>query len=346
MMRILTLAVIATQLAACDTDTSSSEAGPEVVVDSIGDTIIVRTLTGSVWDAEATLVPEVSIGELDGPEEYLFGNVESIAVDDDRNTYVLDGQAQHVRMFDSAGVCLEPLGRRGEGPGEFDLADAVAVLSDGRVAVRDASRFRIQLFAPFSRDAEEWTYGAVTITHRAGPLWNDGGGRVFLLTSNPLRERGDPFLHIIVIGPDGAHLDTLPEPSVDYERPSLMAQRAIEGGGTMSMSDYLPFTPEFFWAVHATGHFLTRFPTSTASTWAATRASCGSSAMSDEFPCRVRSATTTENASCDACGPLTRAGAGTGPRFRSTSPSSTTCTPLRTDGTGCSWRPRGDRLTT
>lgn len=139
-MRILTFAVLAALLAACGADTGFSEAGPEVLVDTIGDTTVVRTLAGSVWGAVATLVREVSIGELDGPEEYLFGNVESVAVDDDRNTYVLDGQAQHVRVFDSAGVYVETLGRRGEGPGEFDLADAVAVLSDGRVAVRDPGR--------------------------------------------------------------------------------------------------------------------------------------------------------------------------------------------------------------
>ena len=60
----------------------------DVVIDTIGDTIVVRTLAGSVWDMEATLQPEVSIGELDGAEEYLFGRVSSIAVDDDRNDVV------------------------------------------------------------------------------------------------------------------------------------------------------------------------------------------------------------------------------------------------------------------
>ena len=57
-------------LAACAPD--SSPPGPSVEVETIGDTTIVRTLSGSVWNTEATLVPEVSIGELDGPEEYLF----------------------------------------------------------------------------------------------------------------------------------------------------------------------------------------------------------------------------------------------------------------------------------
>lgn len=73
-------------------------------------------MSGSVWGTEATLVPEISVGELDGAEEYLFGSISSIAVNDNRDLYVLDEQAQHVRVFDSAGVYVETLGGRGEGP--------------------------------------------------------------------------------------------------------------------------------------------------------------------------------------------------------------------------------------
>ena len=93
--RIMAIAVPVAALAACGTDTGSSAAGPEVVVDTIGDTTVVRTMSGSVWGAEATLVPEVSIGKLDGPEEYLFGSIWSIAVDDDRSLCVRRAGAAH-----------------------------------------------------------------------------------------------------------------------------------------------------------------------------------------------------------------------------------------------------------
>ena len=52
--------------AACGTDSSPPGAGPDTVVETIGDTTVVRTLSGSVWGAEATLVPEITIGRLDG----------------------------------------------------------------------------------------------------------------------------------------------------------------------------------------------------------------------------------------------------------------------------------------
>ena len=146
--RALTIVIAATTigLAACGSDTGP--AGPSVEVETIGDTTIVRTLTGSVWGAEATLVPEVSIGELDGPEEYLFGRIGSLAVDNDRNVYVFDRQAHHVRVFDDEGVYIGTLGRRGEGPGELGRAGAIAVLSDGRLLVRDPGNMRVQVFDP------------------------------------------------------------------------------------------------------------------------------------------------------------------------------------------------------
>ena len=74
---VLTTAVVA----GCGTPDGSTPTGEvQVVRDSVGDTLVVRTLSGSAWGAEATLVPEVSIGELDGALEYIFGSIRSLAV--------------------------------------------------------------------------------------------------------------------------------------------------------------------------------------------------------------------------------------------------------------------------
>ena len=162
LIRTLAIAIAAAALAACGTDTDSSSAGlaeaHEQAVETIGDTTVVRTLSGSVWGTEATLVPEVSAGDLDGPEEYVFGTVGSMAVDDDRRVYVLDYQAQHVRVYD-------------------------------------------------------------------------------------------------------ALLEGLPVPSNGFERPELMATRTMEGGMYAMISESVPFTPDFFWAVHPSGQVLTGFST-------------------------------------------------------------------------------------
>ncbi|MDE2874329.1 MAG: 6-bladed beta-propeller [Gemmatimonadota bacterium] len=250
LMRLLS-AVTTCALAACGTDTDSSASGPDVVTETIGDTTIVRTLSGSVWEAEATLVPEVSIGELDGPEELLFGGIWSIAVDDDHNVFVFDGQAQHVRVFDSAGMYVETLGRPGEGPGEFSRAEAIAMLPDGRLVVRDPGNQRLEVFAPGTGETEQWGY-SVGGLHSSSPLYTDAHGRTFLRTRDYAR---DGFaMHLIVFGPDGTQIDTLPVPSGTYEPPLLEARQ-----GGISASYPVPFSPELLWTVHPSGRFLTGF---------------------------------------------------------------------------------------
>ena len=54
----------------------------QVERETVGDTTIVRTVSGMVWDEPRALVPEVSIGVLDGAEEYMLGQVNGFDVDD------------------------------------------------------------------------------------------------------------------------------------------------------------------------------------------------------------------------------------------------------------------------
>ena len=238
-------AVTALSLASCTSD--PPPIGPSVEVDTIGDTTIVRTLSGSVWTTEATLVPEVSIGELEGPDEYLFGRIGSLAVDEDRNVYVFDTQANHVRVFDATGTYLATFGREGEGPGEFSRAETIAVLPDGRLLVRDPGNMRVQVFDPVSGVTEEWAYNSGNTYRPGAPLYTDLRGQTFLLTSD---QDGEDI--ILVLGPDGKHLDTLPEPTTDYEPVVVKAETE-----SASVTSAVPFTPRFFWAVHPSGHFLT-----------------------------------------------------------------------------------------
>ena len=237
-------------LTACGSD--SSPAGPATVVETIGDTTVVRTLSGSVWGGDARLVPEVSIGELDGPDEYLFGAVASLAVDDDRNVYVLDGQAHHVRAFDADGAHLATLGGKGEGPGEFAFPEAIAVLPDGRLLVRDPGNMRVQVFDLDAGETDEWAYNSGNLYNLGSPLYTDARGRTFLTIMDPSRDLMSWARVVIVLGPGGEHQDTLPEPTADYERVVVTAE-----GASAIVTSPVPYTPRFHWAVHFSGHFLT-----------------------------------------------------------------------------------------
>ncbi len=243
-------------LAACDSDAGPSADGPEVVVETIGDTTVVRTVSGSVWEGEAALVPEVSIGELEGPEELLFGSIRSIAVDDDHSVYVFDGQAHHVRVFDPDGAYVKTLGRRGEGPGEFRSAEAIGVLPDGRLVVRDIGNQRVAVFGPGAGQTDHWAYDPGNFGSNF-PLHTDAQGRTYLITRD--LSSTDWVMHIIVLGPDGTHLDTLPEPSSPYEPPVVVAEGEVEGGYA-TYRQPVPFNPVFQWTVHPSGHFVTGLP--------------------------------------------------------------------------------------
>ena len=248
----LTLATIT--LAACTADTAPA---PTQTTEVIGDTTIVRSHGPGEWGAPATLVPEVSIGELEGPDEYLFGTVGSIAVNNDRIVYILDTQAQEIRVFDSTGTYIETLGRRGEGPGELRQAEAIALLPDGRLVVRDPGNSRVQVYGPGPDETAEWGYRATT-DYTDEPMYTDARGRTLLVTRDQSRE--DFTWQLIFLGPDGTPLDTVPQPSSDYEPPTLTAE-LVTGNSSSSTSTLVPFSPTFAWALHPSGHFLTGLAT-------------------------------------------------------------------------------------
>jgi len=251
----------AAALITCGTDDGTSSGGPrDQVVDTIGDTIVVRTLSGSVWDMDATLVSEVSIGELDGPEETLFGNVYAIAVDDNRQVYVLDAQAEHVRVFNAEGAYLRTLGGRGKGPGELLSAASVAVLSDGRVLVQEVSEMLIEVYGPDGRHLEQWPYSTDGVIFPQKPMAVDRSGRVHVTSAGSSR-RQFSFEQVVRLGPDGAHLETLVPPGSDFEPPSVTVRFAQPIAGHATAPQPLPLTARHYWTTHPGGHFLTGIST-------------------------------------------------------------------------------------
>ena len=249
------LAVASLPIACGPISDSGDATGTVVETETLGDTTVVRTVSGSVWGGDATLVPEVSVGELDGPEEYLFGSVSAIAVDDDHNVYVLDGQARHVRVFDSDGTYVKTLGRDGEGPGEFKVPIGLAI-SNGRLLVRDPANGRVQLFGLETGANEEWKYLPSDYFMNT-PLYQDDQGRIYVDIS-------DPEVHFIVMDSDGTQLDTIspPEAPADFDDDKYHMSAEVESGDQwMSVGATVPFSPDWYWTVHPTGHFLSALST-------------------------------------------------------------------------------------
>ncbi len=92
--------------------------------------------------------PVVQIGAVDGEDAYLFSRVRGAVRLSDGRIAVLDDRAGEVRIFDAAGRHVRTLGRKGEGPGEFDTASFLGRLPGDTLVVVDTPRRRINFFHP------------------------------------------------------------------------------------------------------------------------------------------------------------------------------------------------------
>ena len=246
------LLLLATQ--ACSPSARSDES-LDVVVDTVGDTVSVFTNGPGAWIGPATLAPTLSIGELEGRTEFLFGRVSSIAVDDSGTLYVLDRQADEIRAFSPDGTFLRTYGRRGEGPGELMGPMAIAVLSDKRVLARDPRNRRVQVFRADGSADGEWTLLSSGYTNFATPLWVDDEDRAYVVTRDQRQDVMSSGPIVIIVAADGSVLDTIRPPTVGFEPPMLEAQ--VEStGGTSHYWSPVPFGPQAFWAVHSSGSLI------------------------------------------------------------------------------------------
>lgn len=239
-------------LAACGGREAATSSGLRVTRDTVGDTVVVRTVSGSVWGAPATLVPEVSIGKLEGDAHYLFGSVGGVVVGTDGTIYVLDYQADEVRAFDPAGTWLRTFGRKGGGPGELGQPNGLAILPDGRILVRDDGNQRIQVYGADGSSPAEWPYHSGFFV--GGGLWSDQAGNAYLeVRTDHGQSMSDWRLGLVRFGPDGTVRDTLPVPRSGFGAAYVEAHSA-DGGATVRFG--LPFAPAESWAFAPGGYFV------------------------------------------------------------------------------------------
>lgn len=244
--------VVLTLLAGC-TGTSPDAEGEswQVVRDTIGETVVVRTVAGSVWGEDAVLVPEVSIGALDGPEELLLGSVRSLAVGQDGEIYVMDAQVPALRVYAADGAYLRTLGGEGEGPGEYKRPDGgLAVLSDGRIVLRDPSNARFNVYSAEGESLDTWIVRGNFNTSRR--LYRDRHDNLWtLVLVDPEASVFDWVKGLARYGPDGVVGDTLVEPDYEYEAPTISGRR--EGSSSVRS---VPFSPTESWTMSPLGYLV------------------------------------------------------------------------------------------
>lgn len=94
-----------------------------------------------------TFEEELSIGKIEGDENYMFGEQVSVVADDEGCLYVLDWDRKRIQKFDPEGKYLLTLGRKGQGPGEFGNLWNPNFDSDGNFYVTDIVNKRITFFS-------------------------------------------------------------------------------------------------------------------------------------------------------------------------------------------------------
>jgi hypothetical protein len=242
-------------LAACSGTSGPAAHEWQAVYDTIGDTIVVRTESGSVWGDTAELVADLTIGQFEGPDEYMFGRVRSLAVSADGAIYLFDSHAKELRKYGPDGVYLGKLGREGGGPGEHKGPDGgLAVLPDGRVLLRDPSNARISVFAPDGEFLESWRIRGGFNTSNPLTVDTAGNAHVFLLLDYEADVTEWEF-GLVRYDPTGAPGDTVAAPTWDYEEPALVA-RHIDGDDQSTSVNSVPFSPQEQWTFSPLGYMV------------------------------------------------------------------------------------------
>jgi hypothetical protein len=218
--------------------------------DTIGDTVVVRTLRGGIWGPPAELVERVSIGVLDGPEELMLGNVRGIAVTPAGIVHVLESEPA-LKQFAADGRYLRTIGRVGSGPGEYRRPDGgIAVLPGDRIVIRDPGNGRMSVFGPDGEPLGTWRISGSFSTSRR--LYNDRAGNVYTLIL--LEDAGDPAdwkLGLQRFSPDGTPGDSIAAPRWEFDRAII---KSVREGGT-SVSD-VPFSASAHWTFSPLGYMV------------------------------------------------------------------------------------------
>ncbi len=243
--------VLAVTIAACVEDGENTSGGSwQAVTDTIGDTITVRTVAGSVWGDTAYLEPRVAIGLVEGPDEYLIGSPDAIAIGPDGTVYVLDRQLPSLRAYAADGTFLRDIGRFGSGPGEYRRPDGITTLRDGRLLVRDPGNGRISLFDPNGTYREQWWHrGGISTSRR---YYVDRDGRTCtIVVLNADAGIAEWRQGLARYDTAGAVLDTLPAPRWDFEEADLVALQ--DGIPSLTL---VPFTPKDSWTYSPLGYIV------------------------------------------------------------------------------------------
>jgi len=236
---------------ACTSGERPGHGSPTTITERVGDTLVVRTV-GVPDSVTLRLVEELRIGELEGAEEYTFGNVLSIAPAHDGGAYVWDSRMRLLRQYDATGRYVRQVGRRGEGPGEYESVGGMATM-DGRLVFWDRYNHHVAVYDGAGALLQWWK--PMTMSGITGGMLHPGtADRIHLeLPIGPFGADGIPPWGYVSYDLQGGVGDTVPQVDcTENQRAALSAEGPR--GGRVLLPPYVPLCLSRFsplgYAVH------------------------------------------------------------------------------------------------
>ncbi len=90
--------------------------------------------------SQLILHEDLVIGKEPTPSGYQFAELRSVGADDQGNIWTLDPKDAKVRVFDKTGKLISTFGKKGQGPGEWELPGRMIILPDGTAAIKAANK--------------------------------------------------------------------------------------------------------------------------------------------------------------------------------------------------------------
>ena len=146
---------------------------PDLEASDAGDT---HLTTAERWVGE----PEIRIGSIDDPEQAL-GTIGHVVIGPEGELFVSQPESGNIRVFNPDGRLSRIIGRRGQGPGEFENVSYIGFKGDTLFATDDGSG-RISYFSP---DGALWRTDAWLVDIGSGHRLGNSAETVIYLPTTP-----------------------------------------------------------------------------------------------------------------------------------------------------------------
>ena len=240
-------------LAACGGAEAPRRGALTVTVDTLADTVVVRT-AGDVPAAEEHTLTEVwRAGTADGHPDSSFSWIHSLDVTPAGDVYAFDGQAPQLRHYDARGALVRAIGRKGAGPGEYDRANGLVVLRDGRVLLWDgAGNSRLSAWAPTDSFVQQWPAPVTGFStgNQALTALADGGWAARAFVRDSARRDALGRVAWFRYTADGTPTDTVHVP----DAASTDAMMLVARSENSASSTPVPFMPRGITTLHTDGY--------------------------------------------------------------------------------------------